>query len=287
MLTRPDYLTPAPLTPTSRVTTRVRCFRPASSRQLREPDSQTIMRVPANVARRLGWYVYVYVNPLDRKVFYVGKGKGARCLAHLDVGGRSDKARILADIRRAGQQPRIEILAHGLSDEETAFRVEAAAIDLLELSELTNVVRGKRALELGRAPLPELIAIYSRRPVKVREPAVLIRITRLYRPNMTPIELYDVTRGVWVVGQQRERAKYAFAVFEGIVREVYEIKQWLPAGSTLYTRPAESVEDEERWEFVGRLAPDPLRRRYIDRDVSGHLTPGSRNPIQYVNTKGT
>lgn len=125
------------------------------------------MQVPASVARRLGWYVYLYVNPLDEKVFYVGKGKGARCLAYLDVGGRSDKARIIRDIRRAGKEPRIDILAHGLRDEQTAFRVEAAAIDLLRLDELANAVRGKHALKLGRATLqarlqhPHIVALLS------------------------------------------------------------------------------------------------------------------------------
>jgi hypothetical protein len=241
------------------------------------------MQVPASVARQLGWYVYLYVNPFNGKIFYVGKGKGVRCLAHLDVGGRSDKARIIRDIRRAGKEPRIDILAHGLPNEETAYRVEAAAIDLLGLTELTNLARGKHSLELGRAPLPELVAVYSRRPITVREPALLIRINQLYRPNMPPIELYDATRGVWVVGPQRERAKFAFAVFEGIVREVYEITQWLRGGSTLYTRPAQDVEDSGRWEFVGRLAPERLRKRYIDRDVSAYLN--SRNPIHYVNTE--
>lgn len=241
------------------------------------------MRIPASVARRLGWYVYLYINPLDERVFYIGKGKGARCLAHVDVGGRSDKARILGEIRRAGAEPRVEILAHGLPDEATAFRVEAAAIDLLKMDELTNLVRGKNALEFGRTPLSELVAIYRRRPVKVKEPAILIRITQMYRPHMPPVELYDATRGVWTVGPQRERAKFAFAVFEGIVREVYEIQQWLPGGSTLYTRPSETVAIPGRWEFVGRLAPESLRRRYIDRDVSEYLTAGARNPIRYVN----
>ena len=100
---------------------------------------------------------------------------------------------------------------------------------------------------------------------------------------MPAVELYDATRGVWAIGPQRDQARYAFAIFEGIVREVYEIRQWLPAGSTLYTRPAATVEVPGRWEFVGRLAPDRLRRKYIDRDVSAYLTPGSRNPIRYVN----
>ena len=166
------------------------------------------MRIPRSVASQLGWYVYVYVNPLDEKVFYVGKGKGTRCLAHLDIGGPSDKARVLAQIRRAGKQPRIEILAHDLRDEQTAFRVEAAAIDLLNLTELTNVVRGKDSLKLGRATLSDLVAIYSRRPVKISEPGVLIRITKLLGPyheleeSVIDVETHN---GVWLFETELER----------------------------------------------------------------------------------
>jgi hypothetical protein len=39
-----------------------------------------------------------------------------------------------------------------------------------------------------------------------------------------------------------KNTKYAFAVYQGIVREVYAIAQWMPAGSTLYvSRPPEQT----------------------------------------------
>ena len=31
------------------------------------------------MAEKLGYYVYLYVDPRDGKVFYIGKGKGERC----------------------------------------------------------------------------------------------------------------------------------------------------------------------------------------------------------------
>jgi len=34
---------------------------------------------------------------------------------------------------------------------------------------------------------------------------------------------------------------------------------------------------------VGRLAPERLRRKYIDRDVGSYFPPGAQNPIAYVN----
>jgi hypothetical protein len=185
-------------------------------------------------------------------------------------------------IRAAGVQPRIDILARGLKKEETALQVEAAVIDALGVTSLTNLVRGWKSTAYGRMPLDDLIALYRRRRVRIKDPSILIRINELYRPQISATELYDATRASWKLGQNRERAKYAFAVFEGIVREVYEISQWLPAGSTFNSRNPRGVRSPGRWEFVGRRAPEPVRRRYVNRDVSTYFKQGAQNPISYV-----
>src|SRR5882762_8889360 len=181
---------------------------------------ELIQTIPADVARKLGYYVYVYVNPLDGQIFYVGKGKGRRVLSHLEDRSETRKLAAIKQIRAAGRQPRLEILAHGLRGADTALQVEAAVIDALGLPFLTNQVRGWRSSRYGRTPLGELIALYRRRPVRIQEPSILIRITELYRPQMTASELYDATRASWKLGQKRQLARYAFAVFEGVVREV-------------------------------------------------------------------
>jgi hypothetical protein len=246
-----------------------------------------IPRIPPAVAKKLGYYVYLYVNPTDDSIFYVGKGKSGRALAHLRLNEKKEITKIIREIRAAGQEPRIELLAHGLRNAEAAHRIEAAAIDLLGLSNLVNAVRGQ-GVKFGRMPIQEVVAHYTRRKAEIREPCILIRINKLYRYGMTDAELYDATRAAWRVGPRRELAELALSVFEGVVREVYEITRWLPAGSTFNVRRqgrGVGAPDkwEDRWEFVGVIAEDRIRNRYLNRYVGHLFTQGAQNPISYVN----
>lgn len=241
------------------------------------------LRIPPEVCEKLGYYVYLYVHPDTNKPFYVGKGQGQRVLAHIGAQNESRKAHVLAELAAAGKEPRIDILAHALPDEATAFRIEAAVIDVLELADLTNEVRGWQATEVGRAPLSELIATYGAVPVTVTDPAILIRINRLYKPGMDTHALYEATRGTWKVGVRRAKARYAMAVFNGVVREVYVIDRWYPAGSTPYTtRDAAELTRAGRWEFDGHAADAAIREKYVGRSVSTYLALGSQNPVAYV-----
>jgi len=238
---------------------------------------------PQDVIKKLDYYVYLYIHPDTGKIFYVGKGKGNRAFQHLHEQSESEKAEIIRDLKSQNKEPRIDILIHGLPDESSAHKIEASVIDLLGKENLANQVRGWRSGYYGRMPYQELISMYSRQKADIKEPSILIRINRLYRFGMSEMELYDVTRGRWIVGSKRERAKYAFSVYDGIVKEVYEIRQWLPAGSTFSTRKDKPPPD--RWEFIGNLAESVVRDKYRNKSVAHYFAKGSQNPIQYVNVK--
>jgi hypothetical protein len=204
-------------------------------------------------------------------------------LAQLRAGEKKAIAKVICKIRASGNEPRIEILAHGLGSPDAALKVEAAAIDLLGLSNLCNAIRGQGA-KYGRMGLQEVVAHYTRRKADIKEPAILIRINKLYRYGMTDAELYDATRSAWRVGKKCEQAQYAFSVFEGVVREVYRISHWLPSGSTFNLRRTGRGKNEpDRLEFVGTVADDNIRSRYINRYVGHLFTRGAQNPISYVN----
>lgn len=245
---------------------------------------EPITRIPPEVAEHLGHYVYMYSDPRDGLPFYVGKGQKGRVLAHLSTESESRKSVKLAELRNEGLEPHLEILAHELKDDETALRVEAAVIDVLRLESLTNEMRGWKSVQLGRMPLRELLVYYAAKPVDVTVPALLIRINRLYRHTMSPHERYEATRGIWKLSERRKKAKFAFAVFEGVVRDVFEIENWHRAGTTPYTsRPTDGWEGSTRWEFTGRVSDESLQEEYVDRSVAAYFKKGQQNPVVYVN----
>jgi hypothetical protein len=230
----------------------------------------------------LKFYVYVYIDPRNGKPFYIGKGQGTRYLSHLNEQSETEKAVKIVEIRKEGKEPQIDILRYGLSDSE-AHLVEAAAIDLIGKANLTNRMSGHHERSFGRITSQELEIINNPKPGVVQDKVILITINKLYRSDMTPLELYEATRGIWVIGPRRERAEYAMAVYQGIVREVYRINKWHPSGTLPYqTRDSEDVPEDcvpPRWEFDGTVADDNIRNKYIGISVGK----GGQNPIRYVN----
>lgn len=127
--------------------------------------------------------------------------------------------------------------------------------------------------------------------VSVDEPVVAININQQYPQSKSDVELYHATRGIWRLNRQRaQKAKYAFAVFQGEVKEVYKIDRWMPATkeTTEYwdKRSASqgkyfpSEVNEGRSEFVGEVAPEAIRKKYIGKKLPVRH---SQNPIRYFN----
>jgi hypothetical protein len=239
------------------------------------------MRLPDEIAETLKFYVYVYLDPRNGEPFYIGKGKGDRLFSHLDEQSETKKVARIAEIRQSGKEPQIDILRYGLSESEATL-AEAAAIDLIGKERLANIVSGHHKGSFGRITSQDLLTMLTAKPMAVHDKAILITINQLYRSNMTPQELYEATRGIWVIGPRRERAEYAMAIYQGIVREVYRIDKWHPSGTLPYqTRDSSDFRncDPERWEFEGKVADDKIRNEYVGTSVGK----SGQNPIRYVN----
>ena len=125
---------------------------------------------------------------------------------------------------------------------------------------------------------------------QIDEPVVAININQQYPHAKNGDELFKCTSGIWRLSRGRaNKARYAFAVYQGVIKEVYEIEEWIPATrETLkYWRERErdqgndfSGTHEGRFEFKGEPAPEAVRRKYVGRRMP---VPHSQNPIRYFN----
>ena len=248
----------------------------------------TINKFSQTTLNELQYYVYVYSDPETKKPFYIGKGKGNRAFAHLTAEGDREKDKRIQELHENGKEPLIEILVHGV-DEQTAFRVEAAAIDLIGVENLTNAQRGYHSERFGRKEVSALEALYNQRELKlddISENVLIIKINRAYRNDMTDFELYEVTRGTWVINLEKaKQIEYVFAVYASIVLEVYSVAGWHPAFSTFYSSIDNAPMNHDRFEFVGKIAPKEIREKYRLRSIAKIFDYGSQNPIRYILNK--
>jgi hypothetical protein len=228
------------------------------------------------VIEKLAYYVYFLVDPRTNSVFYVGKGRGNRVWDHLecavDTNETSQKLEMIREILTSGFEVKHYILRHGLT-EKVAFDIEAALIDFVGMDNLLNLQAGHYSDDFGLKTASEIISLYEAQPLSTEVPVVLININRRYKRDMTCQDLYNATRQSWVVGQRRERAKYAVAIYRGITREVYKIEKWFSI----------QVNRKTRWGFNGSLAEEDVRAVLCHKSVSSLFLKGAANPIKYLN----
>ena len=126
---------------------------------------------------------------------------------------------------------------------------------------------------------------------RIDDPVVAICINEQYKQCKNAAELYTCTRGLWRLKKERaEKAKYAIAVYGGEIKEVYEIDKWLSATKAFSDFWVEKLRSQGRiispkehvgrCEFVGRVAPEQIRRKYINHVIP---TRHAGNPILYFN----
>ena len=117
----------------------------------------------------------------------------------------------------------------------------------------------------------------------ITEPSLLIRISRAYDANMTEQELYDITRSSWKVNYDRvQNVEYAFSIYQGQILEVYKVAGWYGAGTTFAERNEDAL-TSGRFEFVGTIAEDDVRDKYINKSAKHLFKPGNASPVMYLN----
>ncbi len=236
----------------------------------------------SSVIEKIKNYVYLLKDPETNEIFYVGKGHGNRVFEHVNEALKdqkeTDKLDKIREIHAKGGTVKYEIIRHGLEENE-AFEVEAALIDYIGLSELTNKIYGYDATNRGKMSIDEIIAKYNARTINdIKEPSILIIVNKEYKRDISPDDLYRITRGNWVMGEKRRKeAKFAFAIYNGVVRQVYKINKWDSIDVT-----DSKGKPKKRWQFSGEVASD--LKHCVGGNVERYLgNKGAQNPIRYVN----
>ncbi|MGI0482790.1 hypothetical protein ACN4EE_18640 [Geminocystis sp. CENA526] len=140
-----------------------------------------------------------------------------------------------------------------------------AVMDIIFLTQVHKTLENYQPPILPPSPSPNFL--------NITESAILFRITKTYSPDLTPEELYNATRGNWVLKQRRENADYAFAVYKGIVKQVYRIHSWHFSGVI--------TNGNDRYCFEGEIAED--KQDYIGKNVAHYFPTGYASPTRYVN----
>jgi hypothetical protein len=235
---------------------------------------------PPDIVRKLKTYVYRLIDPRNGETFYIGKGRGNRVFAHiraeahLEGDDLDNKVRRIRDIRLAGFEVGHVIHRHGM-DDRTAFEVEAALIDAYP--GLTNIAGGTGGSDFGVMHASEIIRRYAAAPANFTHKALLISVNR----SATGSSLYDATRYAWKINRRKaEEAEVILATVQGLIVGAFVAEEWLEA------TPANFPGRERapgRLGFVGREAPERIKRQYIDRRVPDECRKrGAANPIKYT-----
>ena len=233
---------------------------------------------------KLGYYVYALLNPINSKVFYIGKGNNNRVFAHvqeiLDFKREinSIKKTEIKEILNQGKQIEHYIIRHGLTEKE-AYLIESTLIDYNNtlIHKLTNEVNGHHSAFYGIKTTDELIRQYNAPDLEsITDAVVIININKKYKDTKNKAtSVYQATKEAWVISEsKRKEVKYALAEFQGIIISAFEISHW-------YSIETNNNSNNNRWGFEGTEAPESIKEKYVNKSIMFAKKRGAANPIRF------
>ena len=235
---------------------------------------------------KIGYYVYLLIDPRDNSIFYVGKGQGDRIFAHAkgalkenESSSLSPKNDLIKEIINEGKEVDYRMVRWGIENEEKAFEIESILIDLLTNESLKktggikNKIDGKHSQNYGIRTPKEIEALLTRgnldtSNLKDKLVAITLNIS-LEGPS-----LYERIRGTWVMNKKRaEKADYVLAVYDGVIIGVFKPEKWEKVEDL-----SPEVKRSKRLRFTGKEVEE--KRFLIDIFTKCYLENQKVMPIQ-------
>jgi len=96
--------------------------------------------------------------------------------------------------------------------------------------------------------------------------------------------LYDATRYAWKIDKQKaSQAEFILATIHGLIVGAFIAEEWLEATFENFLDRAEDGGAPGRYGFIGKEAPDEIKKLYVDKLVPGkYQKKGAQNPIRYT-----
>ncbi len=126
--------------------------------------------------------------------------------------------------------------------------------------------------------------------------AVLVRVTKTYKPTMTKREVYDIARWAWwrMSISRASQCDYVFAVArdesgKGRIVGVFRPTKWGRVGKITPPKNNPNVKNDlaegVRVAFEGAIADDATWAKYVGRSVSETFCNGRKHrmPYEYFN----
>ncbi|MFA5736694.1 MAG: hypothetical protein WCX70_01820 [Candidatus Paceibacterota bacterium] len=111
----------------------------------------------------------------------------------------------------------------------------------------------------------------------IEDKVILLNISQTYRPHMEGDEnsIYDIAKQAWSLsktGESKDLVDYALAIYQNRVKGVFSIDRWKKAEY-----------EPTKWEFEGKIAPDEIRNRYLNKKIVVAWGQGQNNSFRYLN----
>lgn len=250
-----------------------------------------ITKFSKEIHEKMGYYVYLLVDPRDNNIFYVGKGEGNRIFTHIEdaVAGHDEvneeKNYLIREIIKSGNEVALFIVRWGLTEDE-AFKIESVLIDLFtnelfkDKFKMTNKVSGHGSKAFGIQTPEQLIAKLSTGNLDIENlPHKVIAIT--LNRSLNGDALYEAIRGNWNMSiAKAQMADYVLAVYDGVIIGVFEPEK----DSWRDVAPDKGKENLKRnWiRFDGKEVEDPdILKAYLYKRLP-EKQKGAANPVNYL-----